>query len=281
MDAASSTNLEHEHEQTIKATTEESLRASIGAGQTPNAVSIAAGMIEAWVALGYSHSDRGGMLGAMFKAHGRWASERITAIRAELYPQPANYARDEAGLLAGSRALDVDLCQCMGEPMIRESGGEWEILTKRSNARERLFRALQRECVDEAGHPWHIRYRDDEFRLLVGTCETNPLSVAIAFAGRVASVTSWANMQSGGNYTYGEIAHAVGLVDRYVGAAKIGKLNAEIVKVGLAAADGEWTYGDVRIDEHRHGERWKCPRSAPVKLAPKRRKRRAKPTPTP
>ena len=254
------------------------IRASIAAGAPVNAWVLAGMVAEWWQAAGVDCLERP----RWHREQARQCQARIDELRRVVAPAPAaptnQHAKDEAGLLAGSRALDFDLCQCMGEPMIRESGGEWEILTRRSNARERLFRALQRECVDTAGHPWRIRYRDDEYRLLVGTCSTNPLAVAVAFAGKVAAVTNWANEQTGGNFLFGDIAHAVGLVDRFVGSAKYGRLNAEIIRAGLAAADGAWEYGDVRLKTGGHGERWKCPRQRGVKLAPKRRKR-GKPTP--
>ena len=75
---------EHDHEAAIKATTEQTIRASIAAGQTPTAIAVGAGMCEAWSALGADCAERPALLTACAK----WAQERITAIRRELRPKP-------------------------------------------------------------------------------------------------------------------------------------------------------------------------------------------------
>ncbi len=100
----------------------------------------------------------------------------------------------------------------------------------------------------------------------MNACALLPLPVVEVFPGKVAAVRNWANEQTNGNYLYGEIAHAVGLVDRYVGGAQIGRINTEIVKVGLDVAQGEWAYGDVRLPTGGHGERLQCPRQQGVKV---------------
>ena len=159
--------------------------------------------------------------------------------------------------------------------MIQEPGAAWTIIRRRGNEQERLFHAIRVRCIDETGAPWTLR-RDAEYRLLVNACAENPLGVAVAFAGKVAAVQNWANEQTGGNYLFGDVAHAVGLVDRFVGGAKYGRVNAEIIRAGLAAADGTWQYGDVRLPTGGHGERWKCPRQRPVKIVAKRKRGTAK-----
>ena len=192
------------------------------------------------------------------------AQARLAAVLRP--PAPANqHAKTARGLVNAALHVKHATCQTVGQPMMREPGAEWEEVTRRCNGRERLFYAVEMGCIDEAGNAWKIRYRDDEFRLLVNACALLPLPVVEVFPGKVAAVRNWANEQTNGNYLYGEIAHAVGLVDRYVGGAQIGRINTEIIKVGLDVAQGEWAYGDVRIPTGGHGERLICPRQQGVK----------------
>ncbi len=149
---------EREHEATIKATTEETLRADIQAGQSPNAVSIAAGMVESFTALGHDCTERPDMLTAC----ARWAQERIDELRREAATEAAE--PDEPGTY-----IPLD-----DRPVLRQTvAGLWRGLELirwriRWNSVSRRIEAIDPDGVE---HDWYgDGVGDHVMELLAETC---------------------------------------------------------------------------------------------------------------
>ena len=149
--------------------------------------------------------------------------------------------------------------------LLKPRGERWQIIRKGSPWIEKLLNAMRRGCVDERGDPWILPHRF-EFRLLAAACMLETIHASDAYAWRVDAVTHWANEQMRGYFSYGDVAHLSGIVDKHRGRENLGPEAYAIVDAGLDVADEGWVYRDRRLPGGSHSRRWHCPRQTPLAL---------------
>ena len=208
--------LEHQHEATIKALTEESLRAEIAAGQSVNAMSIAAGMCEAWSALGADLEGRP----AMLQACARYAQERITAIRAELRVSTTDHfdPKTRTGYQEALRRVSIRLVRIMPADVngiiFPSDDDEEPVPFKVGDERDsRLIVTLREGAKTLTGDPFEVRSWNLRRAYHDVICAADPVTVEHAvFSDEdriegVALSLPWGAYRPESIYTHAEVVH--------------------------------------------------------------------------
>ena len=179
------------------------------------------------------------------------------ARRAEL--QKA-FSRNPKGYASACAAAGYPVAMTEFGNVLVQDAGVWAELLRGDPVRELVCGEIGDRFTDSEGKPLKFHRNNDEWRMLVRAAHTRRVTVREAFPRKIAQVAGWFNAHNDGAFKFDDVITSVGLVDRYVGAAKsCTPVNCAIVRLGAGDADADWIYSDVRVGGKRrasHGDRW-------------------------
>ncbi len=257
------------------------IRASIAAGAPVNAWVLAGEMAAWWQQAGVDCRERP----RWHREQARQCQARIDELRREVAPAPAAPAQHEKfpldadGLVRGVPHIRGALAESAidGSPLCRlPNSMEWIDCRRRTRGRQRLLYAVEHGCRTPNGDPWLLKEDSGrEERIVVEAAARAEPVHAKSDEVRIGFVHEWAGKAPLQYYTYSDVWESAGLKDTTRGASNISKSDIALIRYALEMIG--WSYGDARIGNRKHAERWKNPGYV-VKGEPRRaarRKRRA------